>query len=110
MEVLEIARKIDQLNRSVKELRNTGTAYAQAERDYKVALRTEALKLRDEGMAVTLIDKIVYGIPAVADKRFERDVAEAIYDANKEAINAIKLQIRILNEQIAQDWGAAKYD
>ena len=86
-------------------LRKTGTAYAEAERDYKILLRTECLKLRDEGTAIGLIDKTCYGIPSVAKARFERDVAKAVYEANQESINSIKLQIRILDAQIQREWG-----
>ena len=100
----EIGQKIKALEVSVKELRKSGTAYAEAERDYKVLLRTECLKLRDDGMAIGLIDKTCYGIPSVAEARFKRDVAETVYKANQEAINSIKLQIRILDAQIAREW------
>ena len=101
----ELQNKIEELDISIKALRHKGTAYAQAERDYKVLLRTECLKLRDEGMAVTLIDKICYGIPNVADARFKRDVAEAVYKANQEAINSIKLQMRLIEAQLSREWG-----
>ena len=102
----EIQNKINELNISLKKLRETGTAYAEAERDYKITLRQEALKLRSEkGMAITLIQQVVYGVPEVADKRFKRDVAEAIYHANQEAINTIKLQIRVLESQLSREYG-----
>lgn len=102
----EIQNKINELNISLKKLRETGTAYAEAERDYKITLRQEALKLRSEkGMAITLIQQVVYGVPEVADKRFKRDVAEAIYRANQEAINTIKLQIRVLESQLSREYG-----
>lgn len=101
----DVQQKIKELNTSVKMLRKTGTAYAEAERDYKILLRTECLKLRDEGVAIGLIDKTCYGIPSVAKARFERDVAEAVYKANQESINSIKLQIRILDAQIQREWG-----
>ena len=102
----EIQNKINELNVSLKKLRETGTAYAEAERDYKITLRQEALKLRSEkGMAITLIQQVVYGVPEVADKRFKRDVAEAIYKANQEAINTIKLQIRVLESQLSREYG-----
>ena len=92
--VNEILNKQQELDISIKQLRKTGTAYAQAEKDYKVALRTEALKLRNEqDMAVTLINQIIYGVPKIADLRFKRDVAQAVHKANLEAINSIKLQI-----------------
>ena len=105
----ELARKTDELNISIKKLRETGTTYAEAERDYKITLREEALKLRAEkGMAVTLIQQVVYGVPEVADKRFKRDVAEAIYQANQEAINSIKLQIRVIESQLNREWNSGR--
>lgn len=104
----ELNQKLNQLDISVKQLRVTGSAYAKAERDYKVKLREESLKSRDEGMAIGMIDKTIYGIPSVAELRFQRDCAETIYRANQESINSIKLQIRILQSQIDREWGLAK--
>lgn len=101
----EIQNKINELNVSLKKLRETGTSYAEAERDYKIMLRQEALKLRSEKeMPVTLIQQVVYGVPEVAEKRFKRDVAEAIYKANLEAINTLKLQVKILENQLDREW------
>ena len=105
----ELQQKIKELNISIKKLRETGTEYAEAEKDYKITLRQEALKLRAEkGMPVTLIQQVVYGVPEVADKRFTRDVKEAIYNANQEAINSIKLQIRVIENQLGREWGQSK--
>jgi len=105
----ELQLKIKELNISIKKLRETGTEYAQAEKDYKITLRQEALKLRAEkGMPVTLIQQVVYGIPEVAEKRFQRDVKEAIYQANQEAIQSTKLQIRIIESQISREWNNTK--
>lgn len=104
----ELARKTDELNISIKKLRETGTAYAEAERDYKILLRQECLKLRDDGMAIGMIDKTCYGIPSVAEARFKRDVAETIWKANQEAINSIKLQIRIIEGQLNREWNNTK--
>lgn len=106
----EIMAEQKKLDISVKSLRKTGTDYAQAERDYKVALRQEALKLRDADMAVGMIDKTVYGIPAVADARFKRDVAEAVYKANLEAINAIKLTIKVMMNQYDKEYSTPQAD
>lgn len=101
----ELQQKIKELNISIKKLRETGTEYAEAERDYKITLRNEALKLRAEkGMDITLIQQVVYGVPEVADKRFQRDVKEAVYRANQEAINSIKLQIRVIENQLSREW------
>lgn len=102
----ELQQKTQQLEISIRQLRKSGTDYAQAERDYKVLLRTECLKLRDEGMAIGMIDKTCYGIPSVAEARFKRDVAETVYKANMEAINSIKLQMRLIEGQLNREWGA----
>ena len=102
----ELRQLTEQLEISIKSLRKTGTAYAQAEKDYKVLLRQECLKLRDEGMAIGLITLTCYGIPEVAEARFKRDTAEAIYTANKEAISSIKLQLRLVENQLQREWGA----
>lgn len=101
----ELQQKTKQLDACIRELRRSGTAYAEAERDYKILLRTECLKLRDGGMAIGMIDKTCYGIPSVAEARFKRDVAETVYKANLEAINSIKLQMRLIEAQIEREWG-----
>lgn len=95
---------VKQLTASVKELRTSATNYAQAEHDYKILVSTEALKLRDSGTAVSMINLVVYGLPSVAKARFDRDVALGIYEANKEAINSIKLQLRLIGEQMQREW------
>ena len=100
----ELQAKIKQLELSVKELRTSGTNYAKAERDYKILLRTECLKLRDEGMAIGMIDKTCYGLQNVAEARYMRDVAKTIYEANQDAINSLKLQIRVIEAQINREW------
>jgi len=96
------------LDKSIKSLRSTGTNYAAAERDYKMKLRQEALRLRSDGEAIGMIDKCVYGVPEVAQARFERDVAEAVYKANLESIQATKLKIKVLENQYDKEWGNAK--
>lgn len=103
----EIQQKTKQLDYSVKELRKSGTAYAEAEKAYKIKLRETALRLRSQDMAVGMISMTVYGVPEVAELRFKRDCCEAVYKANIEAINAIKLEIRTINEQLSREWGQA---
>lgn len=100
----ELNEKTQELQVSLKQLRKTGTKYAEAERDYKILLRQEVLKLRDEGQAIGVISLTCYGIPKVAEARFKRDVAEAIYKANQEAINTLKLEIRLIESQIQREY------
>lgn len=102
--ITELNLKTKQLDKAILDLRQNGTAYAEAEKDYKVLLRQECLRLRDEGMAIGMIDKTCFGIPSVAEARYKRDVCEAVYKANQEAINSIKLQMRLIGEQISREW------
>lgn len=103
--ITERETKQKQLDKAILDLRGNGTAYAEAERDYKILLRQEVLKLRDDGVAIGVIDKICYGIPSVAEARYKRDVASTIYQANQEAINSIKLQLRIIDNQVQREYG-----
>ena len=102
--ITERDTKQRQLDKAILDLRGNGTAFAESERDYKVLLRQEVLKLRDEGVAIGVIDKICYGIPSVAEARYKRDVAMTIYQANQEAINSLKLQLRLIDNQIQREW------
>lgn len=105
--VNEVFRLNDELTASIKKLADNGKRLAEAEREYKITSREEALKLRSEkGMPVTLIAQIIYGVPEVAELRFKRDVAQTIYDTNQEHINCTKLKMRILEGQIQREWGA----
>ena len=96
------------LEQALRTLRTNGIALAEAERKYKEAVSKEALRLRDEGMAVTLIDKVIYGLPSISTLRFQRDCAEVVYQANQEALNVTKLQIRLIERQLAREWGNTK--
>ena len=104
----ELQEKTRQLDISIKHLRKSGTSYAEAEKEYKILLRQECLKMREEGMAIGLINMTCYGIPKVAEARFKRDVAETVYRANLEAINSIKLQMRLIEAQLQREWGHDK--
>ena len=96
------------LEQALRTLRSNGVALAESERKYKEAVSKEALRLRDEGMAVTLIDKVIYGLPSISTLRFQRDCAEVVYQANQEALNVTKLQIRLIESQLAREWGNTK--
>ena len=102
--IQEIGTKSSLLDAAVKQLGVRGKAYAQAERDYKVALAKKIMQERDKGTPVTIISDICKGDSEIARLRFERDCAEVVYKSAMEAIQSIKLQIRILDAQIEREW------
>lgn len=108
----ELFRERDDLSKklsSVIELMaKYGREYAQAENDYKVELAKTALKLRDGGMAIGMIDKVIYGTKGVAERRLARDTAEVMYKTAQENIQSVKLQLRLIEAQIEREWSQSK--
>lgn len=102
----ELQNLTKQLSNSLKQLRVNGMKLAEAERDYKIAVNKKALLLRSEDMPVTLINQVIYGYEDIAQLRFLRDSAEVVYHANQEAIMTIKLQIRIIENQIEREYNS----
>ena len=100
----ELNNLINKLDISVKSLRKTGSEYAKAYTDYRVALAKELMILKEEGYAITLAGDIARGKPEIAKLKFKEISSEAIYKAKQESINALKLQIKIIQEQINKEW------
>lgn len=107
MDGLKAINEINELNNKLinakKQMRSWGIDLAEKQRTYKVKLMQEVLKLKNEGMPATLINQVIYGI--VADERFERDKAEVMYKSSIENVNIIKLQLRLLDNQIQREYG-----
>lgn len=103
--ISEIGAKSALLDAAVKQLGVMGKAYAQAERDYRIAMARKVMEEREKGTPVTIISDVCRGTPEIAKLRFERDCSEVVYKSALEAINAIKLQIKILDAQVTREWG-----
>ena len=103
--ITDMQDKLNMLNRAVNTLAKNGRALAEGERTYRVALAQLILKMRDAGMPVTIIGDVCRGDSFIADLKLARDTAQAVYDANIEAINVWKLQVRVLESNIGREWG-----
>lgn len=103
---LEVKDLTEKLDGAIEEMRRCGQELAAAERAYKVQLRKTALRLKMGGMAVGMIQLTIYGDDDVAPLRERRDVAEAFYQAAKEAAMSYKLQAKLVNEQINREYSA----
>lgn len=101
----ELSEKRKLLDQAINNLANNGYDLAAKERDYKIAINKKALELRAMDTPVTLISTIIYGYDEIAKLRFDRDIAQVKYNANLEYINTVKLEIRILNEQLQREYG-----
>lgn len=101
---IELEQKRKLLDKAINDLANNGYTLAEKERDYKIAINKKALELRAEDTPVTLINTIIYGYEDIAKLRFERDIAQVKYNSNQEYINTIKLQIRIIENQLNREY------
>ena len=104
--VNELNSLSNKLSLSIKSLIKTGKDYAKAYTDYRIALAKELVRLKDDGMAVTLAGDIARGKPEIAKLKFKEISSEAIYKANQEAINSTKLQIKIIQEQLNKEYSS----
>jgi hypothetical protein len=106
--VNQMMQKSDELLPTLATLSDYGIELAQTERIYKLALNKKSLEMKAKGTTATLINKIIYGEKDIADLRFNRDVAETMRTTAQERINILKLQMRILDNQIAREWSIIK--
>jgi hypothetical protein len=106
--IMEIQSKSKMLDAALGQLRKRGGEYAKAEHDYRVALSQKILVERDKGTPVSIISDVCRGSAEIAKLKLDRDIAETMYDAAKEACNVYKVQMRILDEQISCEWGNSK--
>ena len=100
----ELNSKLKDLDISIKSLRKTGSDYAEAYTKYRVALAQKLVELKNDGYAITLAGDIARGDREIAKLKFKEISTEAIYKANLESINATKLAIKIIQEQIGREW------
>ena len=97
---IELSTLRTDLNKAITILKKRGQAKAIAERDYRVAVAKEILKLRDEGIAVTIINDLVRGNEDIAELKLNRDIAETLYESAMQYIYSNKLNIGIVERQM----------
>lgn len=97
-----------QLDATISLMSKQGKELSEAERDYYIALRQQAVLMKDSGEPATLISATIKGVPEVANLRYERDFAQSRYDVSREKIMALKLNIRVLENIIEREWGRSQ--
>jgi len=105
---MEELQKMNELNNyltaALTEYKARGKAYAEAYKKYRILLSQELLRLKAEGMPVTIAYDIARGKQEVADAKEQEIITECLYKSCQEAINTYKLQIKILQENINKDY------
>lgn len=104
----EIQEKQEILTKAVSELKERGRKYAMAYKQYRILLAQELLKLKADGMAVTIAYDIARGNEEIASAKEQEIITESLYKSCLEAINVYKLQLKILENQYEREWGLSK--
>ncbi len=82
-----------------------GRKYAEAERQYRIALRKEILRLyHEDNVAWTACHDLSRGDETVAKLKFKRDIYMSDVECAQERINQIKTEIRLLESDKKTEW------
>ncbi|SHF16754.1 hypothetical protein [Caloramator proteoclasticus] len=86
--IFETAKRIE---KGTNELYKYAKAYAEAEREYRLALAKEIVKLKDEKMQATLIPDVARG--NVAEQKYKRDLAEVSYKTARDMLEGLMAEM-----------------
>lgn len=102
MELQTLTRAIwntsQKIDKNINNLTSMARKYSEAEKQYRLELAKEIIKLRTKGVQATLIPDIARG--NIADIKFNRDLAETEYKAYKQILKN-HFRIREINRQNA---------
>lgn len=103
--ILEFREKRIKLIDTVVAMKKIGRELARAENEYRKELAKKMLLERANGMPVTIISDICRGDEKIADLKLKRDIAQSDYDVSDNMQNALKIEIRILENEINRELG-----
>ncbi len=106
--IVELMELNANLSEEIDMLEVYGSELAEKEYKYQVLNAQKALIMKDKGVTATFISTFIKGEVDVAQARKERDIAEVRYKACQEKINAIKTQIRVVDNQASREWTASR--
>ena len=103
----DIEAGIAYLQQRTEDLRTSGTNAAVADATYRAVKAKAILEEKAKGTPATLCRDVIYDRKEVQEALMDRNCTQAVYEADREAINATKLKLRITDAQLARDWQAA---
>lgn len=103
----DIESGIAYLQARTEEMRESGMKAARADAEYRAAKAAAILEEKAKGTPATLCRDVIYARKEVQDALMQRNCTQAVYEADRESINTMKLRLRILDAQIARDWQAS---
>lgn len=104
----EIQNTLNLLDLTIEESLHHGLRMSAAQTKYYTVKALRVRELMQEGKSATAIELIIKGEAKVNDALQEFQDAKVEYDNSREAINALKLRIRVLESQLEREWEQAK--
>ena len=96
------------LDIALKEAKRRGNHMVNCECEYYTAKANECFELLEKGYANTFIQQVIKGRPNVAEAMTKYHAAEVEYKNANEAINAMKVKLRVLENEQEREWNQAK--
>ena len=101
--ILSLQKNRKDLAEAIKILKKRGIAKAEAEKNYRIELQKEMLRLKADGVPVTGMSDLARGNELVANLKMKRDIAETLYDTAKQQIYYLKIEIGIIENMMAAE-------
>lgn len=103
----ELDAGISYLLERTEDMRKSGQAAAKADADYRAIKATAILEEKAKGTPATLCRDVIFARKDVQDALMERNCTRAVYEADRESINTMKIKLKITDAQLARDWQAS---
>lgn len=96
MELIQVVEHLNhatsRLSKATKEVFKLAKERAEAERDYRLALSKEIVRLREQNMPATMIPDTARG--NVAELKFQRDLAQEMHRSAMQSISALEVEVQ----------------
>ncbi|HLR34555.1 MAG TPA: hypothetical protein VK071_04410 [Tissierellales bacterium] len=91
---------LQELQKSQVEYKDNLIESAKKDREYRKLYSQELLIQREKGMQVSILSDVCRGEERVVQAKTESNIADGLAKASLEKINILKIEIRILEEEI----------
>lgn len=106
--ITELSRLSSEMDQAINEWEYRSVEFANAEKEYQIALRKLALKEKDGGIPVTFINQFIRGEETVAELRRKRDIAEAFCKISENKVTNLRQKLKITDAQAGREWSTAR--
>ena len=101
---IELQEALRSLEETTDHFRISGQEAAKAEAEYQKAKAIRALELKAQDNSASMINLRIKGDAQVNGYLMDRECTRALYEADKELINTLKLKIRIIESQLQREY------